>query len=204
MKSEIHSEREFMNKPEVFIVPNLKESIEKLKNIDINDIHSIDDAKWFFTHSQLLTLNEMNLTKEQIEAFLKENVQMEDLFSMEILHEIIHDKIDELVEDGIDLTDKLVTTSISLDKDFNRQIELNLVDDPDAKLGLKNFNDELPEFNQIIESQIKTVCYEMLNDKLDEEELNDFIEQRIDEYKDNPYTLDWLEGFIEGYLSNLD
>lgn len=204
LNSEIHTEGE-LNKPNIKFIENLPEFISHINDIDKNNIEEIDNFLWSFTRQQLITATKNLKTKEEITNYLNNNVNMSDLFKPEVLQNMINDKMAELVENGIDMTNKSLIASISLGMDMTRKIELKLVDNPNvSQYGFQDFNNDLPDFNPVIKSQIETVCKEMLYGHLNDEELKDFIEERCEEYREEPFTIDWLEGFIEGFLSEYE
>jgi hypothetical protein len=212
MKSEIHEEHEFYDKNkdkdkkdknecQVYCVPNLKDIIENYKSIDNNDPYSIDKANWSFTYNQLQCVK--NFPEKEAEEFIKNNLNSEDIIHPKVLQQLIEEKVNDLIDNGEDISNKLVTARISLDNDFNRVINIDVNENANfSNCMVESVNVELPPFNDLIKEQIKLLCNTMLCGYLDDEELEEFIEERIEDYKESPYTTDWLEGYIEGFLDN--
>jgi len=203
LNSEIHSEGELNNKPEVSFIENLPELVKELDEANFNTIEEIDNFLWKFTRSQLVAATNNFKTKDEVIHYLSENVNMNDLFLPEILKKIVDGEIVKLAENGIDMTDKSISASISLDMDLNRKIELRLIDNTELDDGgFKNFNNDLPDFNPVLEKQIETLCKQMLCGILDDKEIDEFIKDRCEDYKEEPFTIDYLEGFITGFISD--
>ena len=203
LNSEIHSEGELNNKPEISFIENLPELIKEFDEADFNTVEGIDNFLWKFTRSQLVAATNNFKTKDEVIHYLSENVNMNELFLPEILKKIVDGEIVKLAENGIDMTDKSISASISLDMDLNRKIELRLIDNTELDDGgFKNFNDDLPDFNPVLEKQIETLCKQMLCGILDDKEIDEFIKDRCEDYKEEPFTIDYLEGFITGFISD--
>jgi len=203
LNSEIHSEGELNNKPEISFIENLPELIKEFDEADFNTVEGIDNFLWKFTRSQLVAATNNFKTKDEVIHYLSENVNMNELFLPEILKKIVDGEIVKLAENGIDMTDKSISASISLDMDLNGKIELRLIDNTELDDGgFKNFNDDLPDFNPVLEKQIETLCKQMLCGILDDKEIDEFIKDRCEDYKEEPFTIDYLEGFITGFISD--
>lgn len=184
-----------MEDVKVYFMNDILNSFEKIKNMDIEDYNSVDEAVWNFTHNQLCFL--YNLETSEAQEFLKNNVDGSQLIDKRVLSDMINKKLNELSENEVDIENKMLTVKISLDSDYNRIIEFDLVDNESIEI-----NNELPPLNSFIENQIKLVCTDTLQEILDEDELENFIDDRIEDYREMPYSNDWLDGFIEGYLNN--
>lgn len=187
-----------------FKVLPIKELSANIKKVNKEDIKEVDKVQWEITRNQLLALKALELSDEELRTYMSENIKMEDVYKKEVLQEMITDEIDKLVNEGVDISNKGISSVISIDGEtFDRVIEFNVTEMIDIG-GLKENDDTLPEFNDMIKSQIETICTTLLEGYLDGDELQTFIERRCFEYSEEPYTIDYLEGLIEGYLLRCD
>lgn len=185
------------NDIQVFIMPNLKEMIELSKNINKNDYYEVDEVNWKFTHNQLTTLE--NFSKEDRENYLVQNLQPGILIHARVLIDIIDDKINETCQEKKCNPEDLIISnlSINIDNEYNRHIEMRLDTINEVKeLGLF-------DYNQIMKEKIEVICRDSLSNTLDNEKLEEFIQERIEEFEEEEYSIDYLEGIIDGYLLHI-
>lgn len=190
-------------------LPDLKELLNSFKNIeDKSDYNAIDEASYNFLKSQI-NLNE-EIFKEDIpgfENFLDENVDMNNVIHPLVLKDIIRDKINELMENGEDVENKLVKTSVTLEKNGERNINIEFIDRDKSYIseGMVDSSEiKLPKLNDLIKGQIEIICRDMFQDTgifEDDDELKQYIEERIEDYKEEPYTVDYLEGYNNGFIN---
>lgn len=192
-------------------LPDLKELLNSFKNIeDKSDYNAIDEASYNFLKSQI-NLNE-EIFKEDtsgLENFLDENVDMSNVIHPLVLKDIIRDKINELMENGEDIDNKLIKTSVTLEKNGDRNINIEFMDkneiDSSYVVGMIDSSEiKLPKLNDLIKEQIEIICRDMFQDTgifEDDDELKQYIEERIEDYKEEPYTVDYLEGYNNGFIN---
>lgn len=185
-----------MKTEKVIIMPNLKETINKLNSIDKDnlDYKKIDEINWEFTHNQLLATKEFE--KEDRQDYLVKNLDPSILIHPLVLNDIIERKIEETCEKNNCRPEDLVikNLSINIDNDYNRNIEMYLdyLDNVKKEEGF--------DYMGLMKDQIEYICKDSLQDVLDEDKLEEFIRERIEEFEEEEYTMDYLEGVIDGYL----
>lgn len=196
----------------ISFINNLSDFIELANNINKEDILELDSFCWDFTKSQLETVLSNLTTPKEVVDYIKENIDFKDLYHPEVIRNEINKKMIELSEQGVDMTNKTVAASVSLNLEngINRKINFQLIDLEDEEDNqieekeeeLTNDNRDLPKFNENIKTKIENICKEAFCGILKEEEINDFAAMLCEQYKNEPFTIDFLEGFISGFLSN--
>ena len=196
----------------ISFINNLSDFIELANNINKEDILELDSFCWDFTKSQLETVLSNLTTPKEVVDYIKENIDFKDLYHPEVIRNEINKKMIELSEQGVDMTNKTVAASVSLNLEngINRKINFQLIDLEDEEENqieekeekLTNDNRDLPKFNENIKTKIENICKEAFCGILKEEEINDFAAMLCEQYKNEPFTIDFLEGFISGFLSN--
>lgn len=186
----------------VALLPDIKVIKEKLKNLDKEDIYDVDNLLWDITKAQLLTFKNIAKDEEQYDRFMSDNIDLKAMFTVNALAAITNEKLEEYSQcEEFKDADLRLKTTIYVDKDLNRHIDFTAETIEEVDL---DDDDRYPPFNDMIEKCITNFCREALSEELNEEELEEFINDRLEDYKEEPYSPEWLEGFIAGYFEKED
>ena len=183
----------------------LKNIITNMKDIKENnpdDIFLKDELRWNFIQYQLKAIKKHC---DNFEEYLKNNVKLEELYHPEVLKSIIQDNISKYIENGEDLKNKLMSISVFIDSNLERNVEIIFKDCPElANLEPLSSeydinSDPLPPLNDFIKDQITEMVKVSLYGT-PQEKIEEIIENMIEEYKEEPYTIEYLEGYLTGWM----